>query len=52
MNILNPEFKYTPSHATDIRKTIARERERLTKAKKQKPATPAVIRSNRKQAAS
>jgi hypothetical protein len=29
MSILDPNWKYTPSNATDIRKTIARERKRL-----------------------
>jgi len=33
-NILNPAWKYTRSEATDIRKTIARERKRLAEEQK------------------
>jgi hypothetical protein len=32
-SILDPEFRYRPSHATDIRKTFERVREQLTEAK-------------------
>lgn len=28
-SILSPEFRYTPSSSTDLRKTFARERKRL-----------------------
>jgi len=41
-NILNPAWKYTRSEATDIRKTIARERKRLAEEAKQKAADDAV----------
>jgi hypothetical protein len=30
-NILDPKFRYTPSHKTDIRKTLRREQRRLAR---------------------
>jgi len=30
-NILDPTFRYTPSHKTDIRKTMRREQRRLAR---------------------
>lgn len=32
-SILDPAFRYRPSHATDIRKTFERVRQELTEAK-------------------
>lgn len=35
-SILDPAFRYRPSHATDIRKTFERVRQQLTEAQGQK----------------
>lgn len=35
-SILDPTFRYRPSHATDIRKTFERVREELTRADQQR----------------
>jgi hypothetical protein len=44
-SILDPKFKYTPSAATDIRKTFARVRKEMAEQKKaEKPITPQVFR--------
>jgi hypothetical protein len=41
MRITDPEFRYTPSYATDIRKTFARvRRERLTAERSPGAALP------------
>lgn len=34
MSLLDPNWKYTPANATDIRKTIAREKKRLAEQAK------------------
>ena len=34
-NILDPSFRYRPSHQTDVRKTFQRVREELARAKQQ-----------------
>ena len=35
-SILDPSFRYRPSHATDIRKTFERVREELAQAQRQR----------------
>jgi hypothetical protein len=37
-SILNPAFRYRPSHATDIRKTFERVRGELEQARSNRPA--------------
>ena len=36
LSILDPAFRYRPSHATDIRKTFERVRQQLTEAQARK----------------
>ncbi len=38
-SILDPTFRYRPSHATDIRKTFERVREQLAQANQQRVAS-------------
>lgn len=43
-SILDPNFRYRPSHETDIRKTFERVREELARAKQQRAVPPTVSR--------
>lgn len=42
--ILNPTWKYTPSHATDIRKTLDRARRDLKRQEEERAASSAKVR--------
>ncbi len=48
-SILDPSFRYRPSHETDIRKTFERVREELARAKQQRAVPPNVSRLLRKE---
>ena len=39
-SILDPSFRYSPSHATDIRKTFERVREELKRAAAERRVVP------------
>lgn len=41
-SILDPSFRYTPAHSTDIRKTFARVR-RIVRESQPQPALPAKV---------
>ena len=48
-SLLDPTFRYRPSHATDIRKTFERVREELARADQQRAAPLNVSRLLRKE---
>jgi hypothetical protein len=48
-SLLDPTFRYRPSHATDIRKTFERVREELARADQQRVAPLNVARLLRKE---
>ena len=48
--ILDPSFRYVPSHATDVRKTFARVRRERQRAERRQ--TDTVVRINGKKASS
>jgi hypothetical protein len=48
-SLLDPTFRYRPSHATDIRKTFERVREELARADQQRAAPLNVARLQRKE---
>lgn len=48
-SLLDPTFRYRPSHATDIRKTFERVREELARADRQRVAPLNVSRLLRKE---
>lgn len=41
-SILDPKFRYSPSHATDVRKTFERVRAELARANQQPAVSPNV----------
>jgi hypothetical protein len=43
-SILDPSFRYTASHATDLRKTFARVRREMKSAEQAPPQDPASAR--------
>jgi hypothetical protein len=47
-SILDPKFRYSPSHATDVRKTFERVRQELARASQQ-PLSPNVTQLLRKE---
>lgn len=46
-SILDSSFKYTPAHATDIRKSFARERARLAKEKEKQEQKVTLLRKTK-----
>ena len=48
-SILDPAFRYRPSHATDVRETFARARRELEQAKDTHLATVKVVPLTRKE---
>ena len=51
-SILDRSFKYTPSAATDVRKTFERARQQLETERKQAPALKVVVLPSRSAKAS
>jgi hypothetical protein len=51
-SILDRSFKYTPSAATDVRKTFERARQQLENERKEAPALKVVVLSSRSAKAS
>ena len=42
-SILNPAFRYRPSHATDLRETFERARRELEQARASRPAAEKIV---------